>query len=112
MDWATMQACPVSSETIPRPKRKRCRSGGPKSRLARPGDSPSYGKPMASPIAVPRMEPTMCLCAIRKVGNDQTSAVKGLASVKAGVAEHNNHSSTISLRPERNDPTPHVSTPT
>ena len=34
------------------------RSGRPNILSARPGVSPSYGKPIASPTAVPRMQPT------------------------------------------------------
>ena len=41
------------------PEKKRCRSGGPRSLPARRRDRPSYGRPMESPMAVPRIEPTM-----------------------------------------------------
>ena len=39
--WTTMQVCSVSSDTMPRPKKKRCRFGSPNSRQARRFEIPS-----------------------------------------------------------------------
>jgi hypothetical protein len=58
--WPVMQVCSVSSLTMPRPSRKRWRRGGsPKSLAARLRESPSRGRPKASPTAVPRITPAM-----------------------------------------------------
>jgi len=61
-DWAIRQACSVSSENIPRLGSNRYCVGGPSKRRARRGESPSYGKPRASPTAVPSKHPTRARC--------------------------------------------------
>ena len=55
---AVSHICSVSSLTMPRPLMNRCCNGAPpNNRTARRGDSPSRGKPSASPTAIPRTKP-------------------------------------------------------
>jgi len=70
---ATRQLCSVSSDTMPRPNAKRCRSGVPNKRAARRRDKASYGKPSASPTAVPSKAPVIGFdCMARKEAAPRT----------------------------------------